>query len=144
MNNRRIAERYGEAAMNQDLAALGDLASPDIVVSYPQSGETIRGLDNYLAMLSSYPGGLPRLEVSETHGTSETVSVVPSPVGLPVITVSGAGNTFFFEGVADYRDGGVFNIVGIVEVVDGKVAKETAYFAAPFDPPQWRSPFVEK
>ena len=145
MNNRQIAERYSKAEKDQDLARIGELAHPDIIVTYPQSGETIRGIDNYLAMLSNYPGGgLAKLEVSETHGAPESVHVVSSPFGIPIITVSGAGNTFFIEGVAEYPDGGVFNVVGIIEVRDGKVVKETSYFAAPFDPPAWRARFVEQ
>jgi hypothetical protein len=34
-------------------------------------------------------------------------------------------------------------MVSIGKFRDGKLAEETSYFAAPFDPPEWRQPFVE-
>ena len=144
MNNHQVAERYVKAAVDQDLSVLTELAHPDIVVTYPQSGETIRGRDNYLAMLSSYPGGLVQLDHLETQGTPESIQVISSPFGLPRITVSSAGNIFFMEGVAQYPDDGIFNLVGFIEVRDGMVTRETSYFAAQFDPPAWRASFVEQ
>lgn len=146
MSNREIVQRYMNASMDQDWATIGELAHADIVVTYPQSGEIIRGSDNYAAMLSNYPGGLDHgeLDIAETHRSKESVHVATSPMGLPIITVSGASNTFFCEGVVKYPDGGVFNFVGLIELLDGKVVKETSYFAPPFDPPAWRASFVEQ
>jgi hypothetical protein len=34
--------------------------------------------------------------------------------------------------------------VSVIELRDGKVAKETDYFAQPFQAPQWRSQWVER
>ena len=34
--------------------------------------------------------------------------------------------------------------VNIMEFTDGKVARETIYFADPFEPPEWRSQWVER
>lgn len=62
--------------------------------------------------------------------------------GMPIITVIGSG-AFFLEGVVQYVDGGVFNWVSMVTVREGKLAEEVSYWAAPFDPPEWRRPFVE-
>jgi hypothetical protein len=47
------------------------------------------------------------------------------------------------EAEATYPDGSVFTTVSIGEFREGKLAEETGYFAAPFDPPDWRRPFVE-
>ncbi len=77
------------------------------------------------------------------HLPKENVHVIASPIGLPTITVTGAGDDFFFEGVMKYPDGGVFNVVGLIELGAGRVVKETWYFAAPFDPPAWRARYVE-
>ena len=145
MNNRQIVERYLRAEMDRDWTAVAELGHDDMVVTYPQSGETFRGCDNYIAMLSNYPGIYQaQLDVTEPHQPKESVHVVASPFAMPIITVSGAGNTFFFEGVVEYPDGGVSNIAGLIELLDGKVVKETWYFPLPFDPPAWRAPFVEK
>jgi hypothetical protein len=32
----------------------------------------------------------------------------------------------------------------LVQVRDGKIYRETAYFAAPFEAPEWRAPWVER
>lgn len=145
MSNGQIVERYIRAHVEADFAAVAELTDADVVVTYPQSGEIIRGSDNYTTMLSNYPGGLDQsdLVVSETHLPEEGVHVQASPFGLPTITVSGAGNTFFFEGVAKYPDGAIFHIAGVIELRSGKVIEETWYFAAPFDAPEWRAPYVE-
>lgn len=146
VSDRQIAERYTRAHMDQDWTVVAELAHRDIVASLPQSGETIRGLDNYLAILRNYPGGLgnAKLDIETTHETTETVNVVSSPIGLSSITISGSGDTFFAEGVAEYPDGAVYNVAAFIELRGGKVARETWYFAAPFDPPEWRASFVER
>jgi hypothetical protein len=43
-----------------------------------------------------------------------------------------------------YADGSVYQAVCIMELRDGKVAKETDYFAEPFAAPQWRAQWVER
>ena len=142
MGSEQIVKQYGRAQIDRDLAAIRELAHPDIVVTYPQSGEVIHGVDNYVDMLANYPGGLGQLDEFDVHGTEERVSVVSSPIGLPMITVTGSGNTFFVETTAEYANGQVFKVVGLLVLRDGKVAAETSYFAAPFDAPDWRSTYV--
>ena len=145
MNNRQLVERYLKAHMEQDWDTVAELAAPDMVVTYPQSGETIRGGDNYAAMLAHYPGGLGEsgLFLALTHEPRDSVHVISSPLALPMITVSGGGDTFFMEGLVKYPDGNRYNFVGVIEVRNGKIVSETDYFAAPFDPPAWRAPYVE-
>jgi hypothetical protein len=36
------------------------------------------------------------------------------------------------------------HVVGIVELRDGKIAREVRYDATPFKPPDWRSKWVER
>lgn len=144
MDNQQVAERYGQAEVDHDLATMAELVHDDIIVVYPQSGEMIRGKTKYLDMLANYPEGIPVLEVEDRHSPQrQDVLVKTSPFGMPVITVSGEGNLFFTEGLATYADGSVFNVAGILEIHDGKVTRETMYFAAPFAPPSWRERYVE-
>jgi ketosteroid isomerase-like protein len=143
MGTEQIVNQYARAQINKDLASMRELAHPDIVVTYPQSGEVIRGIDNYIDMLANYPGGLGQLEEFAVHGTKERVSVIASPFGLPTITVTGSGDTFFMETTAEYQGGETFKLIGILVVRDGRVAAETSYFAAEFDAPDWRLPYVE-
>jgi hypothetical protein len=46
------------------------------------------------------------------------------------------------EGVSDYQ-GAIFHATDIVEFSDGKIIRETRYYAEPFEPPEWRVAWVE-
>ena len=140
MNNRQLIELYAKAHTEHDWAAAWDLMAPDIAVTYPQSGETIRGRDRYVKMLSDYPGSLESnsdLTITTVRAPKESVHVMTSPIAAPTITVTEAGSDFIIEGVIKYPDGGIYNVVGIIELGGGRVERETWYYAAPFDPPEW-------
>ena len=144
MDNRAIAERYAQSLRDSDVDATADLMHPDIVVTYPQSGEVIRGSESYEAMLANYPMGVPEGTVTVRSGGEESVHVSTAfPFGLPTITSIGSGDTFVIEGMAKYPDGEVFNVVMILRTFEGKVIEETSYFASPFEAPDWRKPYVE-
>ncbi len=146
MDNRQIVERLAQCMRDQDLEGMAELLHPEVVVEYPQSGEVFRGKDNYLAMLSNYPQGLPDADNVEIRGDKPQVQVsTPIPFSIPTITVTGGGDTFILEGEAGpYPDGIVYKFVSIGKLQDGKLVRETSYFAAPFDPPEWRRPFAEQ
>ena len=143
MSKEQIAERYAKALADRDLETQRDLMHPDIVARYPQSGEVIRGRDNYLTMLANYPQGLPGGEVTSVKGEPRTTVVSPYlPMMTPTVTVYG-GDDFILEGIATYSDGSVFNVVVIIRLQGHQVIEEVSYFAAPFDPPEWRREYVE-
>jgi ketosteroid isomerase-like protein len=128
--NRATIEKLRNLLADGDVAALAqgysDLASSDFVEEWPQSGERIRGLENFTKINARYSG--------ET-GTS------------PRFTqrrVLGSGDLYVVEGTIDYGDGTPVSYVGIVELRDGKIAKMTEYFANPFEAPAWRADFVER
>ena len=141
-DNRKVVEKAVNAIQERDLDVLAEVMHSDITVSYPQSGEVIRGRDNYLAMLANYPS-LPETEVNEVRGEGDQVQVVtPMPFSLPTVTVIGSGDTFVLEGVSEYSDGAVYHHVSILKLRDGKVIEDASYFGSPFDPPAWRVPYV--
>ena len=147
MNNRQVIERYGKAHADHDWETAWGMMAPDIVVTYPQSGEILRGRDTYVEMLRAYPGQLESnsdLTITTVRAPKESVHVMTSPIAAPTITLTEAGKDFIIEGLMQYPDGGIYNIVGIIEVGGGRVERETWYYAAPFDPPAWRAPFVER
>lgn len=91
-----------------------------VIVEWPQSGERIRGKENLLALRQAYPAGV-EFEVRR----------VLSRPGL---------------GVSEYvirYDGRPVHVVAIVEFAEGKVVRETHYFAEPFEAPAWRARWVE-
>ena len=141
-DNRKVVERAIRAFKERDFEAGADLIHPEITLKYPQSGEVFHGRDNYLAMLANYPG-LPEVEVAEPRGGHQQVQLVtPMPFSIPTITVIGSGDTFIVESVNTYPDGSVYHGVSIMKVQDAKIIEEVAYFAAPFDPADWRRPYV--
>lgn len=143
MSDRSVVERYTRAVAERDIEAAVALLHPDIVSRFPQSGETIRGRDNYAAILAAYPS-LPEADLSAISGEADAVTVsTPLPFALPVISVIGSGDTFVAEGIARYGDGSTYHLIAVFKVRDGLIAEETLYWAEPFDPPEWRREFVE-
>ena len=130
-DNRTTVEQYLSAMGQNDVEAQERLLSDDFVEEYPQSGEIIRGKDNRRAIMENYPGGMPR-EASAS-------GAAPKP---PVLT--GAGDSFTASGEITYPNGETWQVVSLIELRDGKISKMTSYFAAPFEAPAWRAPYVEK
>ncbi|MDQ2934890.1 MAG: YbbC/YhhH family protein [Chloroflexota bacterium] len=123
----RIRELYEFGDMQEYGKAMEELASEDIVQEWPQSGERIRGKGNIAKMNEGY---------SSNTGTTPkaTLRRVLKP-----------GEAWIIEGTIDYGDGTPVSSVAIIELgADGKIVRETDYFANPFEAPAWRSQFVER
>jgi hypothetical protein len=95
----------------------------DYTMEMPQSGERIRGRENMRAFQKAHP----------TPPSSLQVRRVLVKEGLWVV-----------EGVIDYADGRVFDLVVISELREGKMWRDRWYFAEPFEAPEWRSQWVER
>jgi steroid delta-isomerase-like uncharacterized protein len=57
--NKAIAHRFGQVWSSGNLHLIDELASPDIVVSYPVPPEPIRGAEAFKAFLTQFFTGLP-------------------------------------------------------------------------------------
>jgi hypothetical protein len=54
------------------------------------------------------------------------------------------GDAWVIEGTIDYGDGVPVSAVSIIELgADGKIVRETDYFANPFPAPEWRKQYRE-
>jgi hypothetical protein len=96
--------------------------SPDYVMEMPQSGERIVGRDARRAMQEAYP----------------------KPPSIALRRVTGAARVWVVEGVNDYGGGDVWHVVVVWELdADGRVERDTRYYAKPFDPPAWRAAHVQ-
>ena len=129
-DNRKTVEQFIQAMATRDWEAQDRLLTDDFVEEYPQSGERIVGKENRRAIIENYPGGEPR----------ETSASGPSPKP-PVIV--GAGDQFTATGQVKYPNGETWHLVSLIELRDGKIAKITDFFGAPFEAPAWRAPYVE-
>ena len=142
MTNREIVERYMRAIVERDLDMQDQLRHADYVAEYPQSGERIRGVKSARAILENYPGGLPPAEKLAVKGSEDRW--IATPVGT-LLRVTGTGDVYTSLWTGIYpSDARPWHVMGILELRDGKVAKETLVFGAPFDAPAWRAQWVER
>jgi ketosteroid isomerase-like protein len=118
---RRAIDRHWAASAAGDQIAEHDIYHDDVICEYPQSGEVIHGRFNLQALRSHHPG---------------------KPSGFEVRRISGEGNFRVTEYVIVYVTRRAYT-VSIMEFRDGKVSRETQYFADPFDAPAWRAQWVE-
>ena len=142
MTNEELVRRYAEAMISADYDTLASLRHADWSAVWPQSGETVRGSANNRKVMENYPGGAPKLLPQGRFVGSEDRWVV-SPLG-GVYRVDGEGENWFGEWKMEYPDGRVWLTIILVELRDGKVYRETQYWAEPFDPPDWRAEWVER
>jgi hypothetical protein len=119
----RVAEAVWRALGARDWAAAKGYLHEDFVQEWPQSGERIVGADNAIAVNQNFPGGLPTMRFRRTLASAD----------LAVL-----------ETELTYADGSRYLGVSVLELRDGKLVKETDYFAQPFQAPQWRAQWVER
>jgi SnoaL-like domain len=117
---REALNRHWASSDANDFAAEHEIYREDAVLEYPQSGERIRTRQNIQNSRAAQPNA-KRFKVSR---------------------IVGAGNLWVTEFILAY-DGRPSFTVSIMEFVDGKVARETQYFADPFEPGSSRAQWVE-
>ena len=119
--NRYAIERFFEAFERQDLDAIEELLHEDYTEEFPQSGERIRGRHNWRSVTENYPG-LPNM--------TDHSYVLSGDLGVLKMTLEYDGNRIYACEVIDFQD--------------GKIKRVRAYFAEPFEAPEWRAPWVER
>src|SRR6201997_5308850 len=135
MNDQQKKEQYSGARDQEIRAALDQhwaasdandfetehrIYHEDAVLEYPQSGERIRGRRN--------------IQITRT--------IQPSKKRFSVRRVIGRGDLWITEYILTY-DGKPSHTVSIMEFSGDKVARETQYFADPFEASTWRAQWVE-
>lgn len=118
-----IRAKLEELATSLDADAEHALRHDDFVADIPQSGERIRGRDAMREMQQAFPPETqPRFSVKQ---------------------IAGSGDRWVAEATGDYG-GHIFHVVVLFELRDGKIARETRYYAEPFEAPEWRARWVER
>ena len=146
MANRRVVERWVEALEADDLAAQRELLHPEFVGRYPQSGEIIRGPDNRIAIEENYPDRErvgSHVHVDAISGSDDAFVTAPTAFAWSVVHLSGSDDEFTITGTVPYPDGVVWHAVALIVVRDGRIWRETSWYAEPFDAPDWRAQWVE-
>ena len=134
-------QQYGAAMAAFDLDTLNRLRHPDWSTYWPQSGERVHSTENFAEIIRNYPGGVPKTEVARIVGAEDRWVVT---AGDTVMKVVGSGDFWWAEWRVTYPNGEIYMAVTLIELRDGLVFHETTYWAAPFDAPDWRAPWVER
>ncbi len=121
--SKQVVERFWAAMQTNDFKAAGEFLHDDYVLEWPQSGERIRGRANFVAVNEQYPA----------HGRWEfTIHRIIAEGAEVVSDVS----------VTDGKITG--RVITFSTVRDGKILHQTEFWPDPFEPPAWRTGWVEK
>ena len=60
------------------------------------------------------------------------------------LRIEGSGDVYTYVGAVTYANGETWQMIQIIELRQGKIAKTTSWYAAPFEAPEWRARFVER
>ncbi len=118
---RAALDRHWAASDANDFEEEHQIYHEDAMLEYPQSGELIRG----------------------RRGIQSSRAAQPNRKRFTVRRIIGAGDLWVTEFLLTY-DGRPSDTVSIMEFLDGKVARETQYFADPFEPGPTRAQWVER
>jgi limonene-1,2-epoxide hydrolase len=121
--NRRVVEQFWATMNTNDFQAAAAWLHEDYVLDWPQSGERIRGRENFVAVNTHYPAAgrwhftVNRL-IADEQGVATEVTVTDGVTTARAITFS--------------------------EVRDGKIVRQTEYWPDPFEAAAWRAQWVER
>ena len=118
---RDALKRHWAASDRNDFDVEHDIYREDAVLEYPQSGERIRG----------------------RHNIQASRMVQPNAKRFKVRRIVGHGDLWITEFILSY-DGRPSYSVSIMELLDGKVTRETQYFGDPFESGPSRAHLVER
>ena len=91
--------------------------SDDAVLEFPQSGERFEGVDNFREWRSNYPAN----------------------TDFAFREVRGAGDVWVAELTVTYDEGPENHGVSVIELHEGKIARESIYVTEGFEAPEWRA-----
>jgi SnoaL-like domain len=118
---REALNRHWAASDANDFDAEHAIYREDALLEYPQSGERIRG----------------------RHNIQASREAQPNAKRFSVRRIVGRGDLWVTEFILEY-DGRPSYSVSVMEFLDGKVARETQYFADAFEPGPSRAQWAER
>jgi len=123
MNNKQTLEYFWATMGTNDFYAAAQLLHEDYILEWPQSGERIRGWQNFAAVNTAYPvAGKWTFEINHIAADGDLV----------VTDVS----------VSDGRRHD--RCITFSTVRDGRIWKQVEFWPESFDAPAWRTQWVEK
>ena len=123
MNNKQVVENFWAIMATNDFHAAAGLLHDEYILDWPQSGERIRGRENFAAINSAYSSkGRWKFTINRIQ--------VDGDVVVTDVTVT--------DGSREDR------AITFSTIRDGKILKQVEYWPETFDPPEWRIHLVEK
>ena len=122
LQRRETIGRFFTAIESGDYAVLQEVLTADSITRWPQSGERMTGATSCVRVYENYPG---------------------EPPAYAVQRISGEGDMWVAELVADYSDGRWYT-VSVIEFDGVQIARMTDYFGPSFPAPEWRAAWVER
>ena len=123
MNNKQIVENFWLTMATNDFYAAAGLLHDDYVLEWPQSGERIRGRDNFAAINTNYPAeGKWRFTINQIVEEGDMVVTDVTATDGKMI-----GRAITFSTIRD-----------------GKIWKQIEFWPDPFEAPIWRAQWAEK
>ena len=122
-SNKEVIEQFWETMKTNDFRAVGELLHDNYVLEWPQSGERVRGRENFVAINEKYPA----------HGRWK----------FNVHRILAEGDQAVSD--VDVTDGVVHaRVITFSTIQDGKILHQTEFWPDPFEPAAWRAQWVEK
>ncbi len=122
MDEQQVEHFFSELLANLSAEQEYELRHEDYVMEMPQSGERIRGRNKMREFQEAYP----------------------TPPSIRLRRVLVRDGLWVLEGVNDYGEGRISHVVVIIELKDGKMWRDTRYYAEPFEAPEWRAEWIER
>jgi len=140
---REWAEGFQAMLVAGEYDRLVEFVHRNCVYDYPQSGERFVGIDNIRAVFENYPGGVGRSDLSslQVAGDEHRWAIAPN---FALVSEFARGAVTVIEVRARYPDGSEWYVVTMFELVEGKQARASLFFAPLFEAPEWRRPYTEQ
>lgn len=123
MDNRQIIRNFWTTMGSNDFQAVAQLLHEEYVLEWPQSGERIRGRENFAAINTYYPAdGKWTFVINQLIAEGEMV--------VSDVTVSDGKR----------RD----RAITFSTIRDGKIWKQVEFWPEAFEAPEWRAQWVER
>ena len=120
---KRVVEQFWEAMQSNDFRAAGEFLHEEYVLEWPQSGERVRGRQNFVAINQNYPA----------HGRWE----------FTIHRILAEGDEAVSD--VDVTDGVIRGrVITFSKIRDGNIVHQTEFWPDPFEPADWRAQWVEK
>ena len=123
MDSKQLIEAFWKRMESNDFYAVADLLHDEFTLEWQQSGELIRGRENFAKINTAYPAN------GQWHFN---INAIVAEGNLVVTDVS------VTDGIVKDR------VITFSTIRDEKIWKQVEFWPEPFAAPEWRAQWVEK